>query len=62
MEPIVDHEKLDVYGLELQFVAWTADFLKEVSQSPVSPWCSWICVMRWDFEHEHEEKPISQHL
>jgi hypothetical protein len=23
MEPIFDHEKLDVYGLELQFVAWT---------------------------------------
>ena len=23
MELIFDHEKLDVYGLELQFVAWT---------------------------------------
>jgi hypothetical protein len=31
MEPIFDHEKLDVYGLELQFVAWTTDFLQEVS-------------------------------
>jgi four helix bundle protein len=29
-------KKLDVYGLELQFVAWTTDFLLEVSQSPVS--------------------------
>ena len=35
METIFDHEKLDVYGLELQFVAWTADFLIEASQSPV---------------------------
>ena len=35
MEPIFDHEKLDVYGLQLQFVAWTADFLFEASQSPV---------------------------
>jgi len=36
MEPIFDHEKLDVYGVELQFVAWTADFLEEASQSPVA--------------------------
>ena len=36
VEPIFDHKKLDVYGLELQFVAWTTDFLQEVSQSPVS--------------------------
>ena len=36
MEPIFDHVKLDVYGLELQFVTWTTDFLEEVSQSPVS--------------------------
>jgi four helix bundle protein len=36
MEPTFDHEKLDVYGLELQFVAWTTDFLTEASQSPVS--------------------------
>jgi four helix bundle protein len=35
VEPIFDHEKLDVYGLQLQFVAWTADFLIEASQSPV---------------------------
>jgi hypothetical protein len=26
MEPIFDHEKLDVYGLELQFVSWTTGF------------------------------------
>ena len=37
MGPIFDHEKLDVYGLELQFVTWTTDFLEEVSKSPVSP-------------------------
>ena len=36
MEPIFDHDKLDVYALELQFVTWTTDFLEEVSQSPVS--------------------------
>jgi four helix bundle protein len=36
MEPIFDHEKLDVYGLELEFIAWTADFLEEASQSLVS--------------------------
>jgi hypothetical protein len=36
VEPTFDHEKLDVYGLELQFVAWTTDFLTEASQSPVS--------------------------
>ena len=36
MDPIFDHEKLDVYGLELQFVTWITDFLEEVSQSPVS--------------------------
>jgi hypothetical protein len=33
MEPIFDHEKPDVYGL--QVVAWTTDFLIEASQSPV---------------------------
>jgi four helix bundle protein len=33
VEPIFDHEKLDVYGFQLQFVAWTADFLIEASQS-----------------------------
>ena len=36
MEPIFDHEKLDVYGLELEFIAWTTDFLEEASQSLVS--------------------------
>ena len=35
MEPTFDHEKLDVYGFQPQFVAWTADFLIEASQSPV---------------------------
>lgn len=27
-----DHEKLDVYQLELQFIAWTTDLLEEVSR------------------------------
>ena len=35
MESIFAHEKLDGYGLQLVFVAWTADFLIEASQSPV---------------------------
>jgi four helix bundle protein len=28
-----DHEKLDVYQLELQFIAWVTDLLEEVSKS-----------------------------
>jgi four helix bundle protein len=28
-----DHEKLDVYHLELQFIAWVADLLEEVAKS-----------------------------
>jgi four helix bundle protein len=35
MEPRFDHEKLDVYCLELQFVAWIADFFEDLSRSPV---------------------------
>src|ERR1700738_123333 len=37
MEPLFDHEKLDVYRVELQFTAWIADFLSDVSGSPVPP-------------------------
>jgi four helix bundle protein len=33
MEPLFDHEKLDVYCVELQFTAWIADFLCDVSRS-----------------------------
>jgi four helix bundle protein len=33
MEPLFDHEKLDVYCVELQFTAWIADFLEDVSGS-----------------------------
>src|SRR5438552_16920592 len=32
MEPSFDHEKLDVYRLELEFVAWTAGLLREVAK------------------------------
>ena len=35
MEPLFDHEKLDVYGLELQFVRWIADFFDDASRSSV---------------------------
>ena len=35
MEPIFDHEKLEVYCLELQFVAWIADFFDDVSRCSV---------------------------
>jgi len=31
--PLFDHERLDVYQLELQFVRWTADLLEEVTHS-----------------------------
>jgi four helix bundle protein len=34
MEPIFDHEKLDVYAIELQFMTWITDFLQEVLGSP----------------------------
>jgi len=30
--PMFDHEKLDVYQLELQFIAWVTDLLEEVSK------------------------------
>ena len=33
MQRPFDHEKLDVYQIELQFIAWLADFFLEVSQS-----------------------------
>ena len=35
VEPLFDHEKLDVYCLELQFVAWIADFFDDVSRCSV---------------------------
>ena len=33
MGPIFDHEKLDVYHVELAFVAWIADLLNDISRS-----------------------------
>ena len=33
MERSFDHEKLDVYQIELQFITWLTDFFIEVSQS-----------------------------
>ena len=32
-QPIFDHERLDVYKVELEFVAWATILLKEVKQS-----------------------------
>jgi four helix bundle protein len=32
--PRFDHEKLDVYRLELEFIAWVTTLLSEVKQSP----------------------------
>jgi hypothetical protein len=29
-----DHEKLDVYGVELEFVAWTTVFFDDACESP----------------------------
>jgi hypothetical protein len=34
MEPLFDHEKLDVYGVELEFVAWITDFFDDACESP----------------------------
>jgi hypothetical protein len=31
---LFDHEKLDVYGVELEFVAWTTDFFADACESP----------------------------
>jgi four helix bundle protein len=33
MELLFDHEKLDVYCVELQFITWITDFLREVCDS-----------------------------
>src|SRR5215468_7708175 len=33
MERPFDHEKLDVYQIELQFIGWLADFFVEISKS-----------------------------
>jgi hypothetical protein len=33
MDPLFDHEKLDVYCLELGFIAWLAAFLDDASRS-----------------------------
>jgi hypothetical protein len=33
MESLFDYEKLDVYRVELAFIAWIADFLGDVAQS-----------------------------
>ena len=30
MEPIFDHEKLDVYRVELELVTWISDFMRDV--------------------------------
>jgi hypothetical protein len=32
MEPCFDHEKLDVYQIELRFLAWVTPLLQELSQ------------------------------
>jgi hypothetical protein len=31
--PFFDHEKLDVYCVELGFIAWITDFLDDISRS-----------------------------
>jgi four helix bundle protein len=34
MGHLFDHEKRDVYGVELEFIRWLTDFLEEVSEYP----------------------------
>jgi four helix bundle protein len=36
MDPMFDHEKLDVYGLELEFIRWLTEFFDEASESKVA--------------------------
>jgi four helix bundle protein len=36
MDHMFDHEKLDVYGVELEFIRWLTDFLAEVSEYPAA--------------------------
>jgi len=36
MDHMFDHEKLDVYGVELGFIRWLTDFLEEVSEYPAA--------------------------
>jgi four helix bundle protein len=36
MDHMFDHEKLDVYGVELAFIRWLTDFLEEVSEYPAA--------------------------
>jgi hypothetical protein len=35
--PHFDHEKLDVYQLELKFLSWVTQFLAEVSSRSLAP-------------------------
>src|SRR5947207_414931 len=35
-EPLFDHEKLDVYRLELEFIAWLTDLLTELKVDSAS--------------------------
>jgi hypothetical protein len=35
MEPLFDYEKLDVYRVELAFIAWIADLLGDLAQLSV---------------------------
>lgn len=36
MNHMFDHEKLDVYGVELEFIRWLTDLLEEVSEYPAA--------------------------
>ena len=36
MNHMFDHGKLDVYGVELEFIRWLTDFLEEVSEYPAA--------------------------
>ncbi len=36
MKPLFDHKKLDVYCVELKFIAWIGDFSQDVSRSSSS--------------------------
>jgi four helix bundle protein len=42
MDHMFDHEKLDVYSVELAFIRWLTDFLEEVSEYPAAQRCELV--------------------
>ena len=56
--PMFDHEKLDVYQLELQFIAWATDLLEEVSKSAKGKTAEVCDQLDRAIEDEDEEEEL----